>query len=134
MARVVVSTSDLPLLVPPGREAMAGRHLLEGQEFGLEHLTLTLGESPPGQFTRLHRQEAEELIIVHAGKGAYTIGETTVEAGPGDVLLIPSGVPHRWVNNGDTPLVHTGVFSTGNFAMVTVDEPATHSQDSSNAE
>ena len=134
MARVVVSTSDLPLLVPPGREAMAGRHLLEGQEFGLQHLTLTLGESPPGQFTRLHHHEAEELIIVHAGNGTYTVGETTVEAGPGDVLLIPSGVPHRWVNNGETPLVHTGVFSTGRFAMVTDNEPTTHSQDYSNAQ
>jgi quercetin dioxygenase-like cupin family protein len=130
MARVVVSTTDLPLLVPPGREAMSGRHLLEGQEFGLENLTLTLGESPPGQFTRLHRHDAEELIIVHAGRGIYTVGETTVEAGPGDVILIPSGVPHRWVNSGEAPLVHTGVFSTGRFAMGTVHDSPDPSQDS----
>ena len=123
MARVVVSTADLPLLVPPGREAMSGRHLLEGREFGLGHLTLTLGESPPGQFTRLHRHDAEELIIVHAGRGTYSVGETTVEAGPGDVILIPSGVPHCWVNSGEAPLVHTGVFSTDSFAMDVVDDP-----------
>lgn len=134
MTRVVVSTSELPLLVPPGREAMAGRHLLEGREFGLEHLTLTLGESPPGQYTRLHRHDAEELIIVHAGKGSYTVGETTVEAGPGDVIVIPSGMPHRWVNNGDTPLVHTGIFSTSSFAMATVDDQTASSPDGTNAE
>jgi quercetin dioxygenase-like cupin family protein len=134
MARVVVSTSELPPLVPPERAAMPGRHLLEGQAFGLEHLTLVLGESPPGQFTRLHHHDAEEIIIVHAGRGTYTVGETTVEAGPGDVLLIPSGVPHRWVNNGETPLVHTAVFSTGTFAMAVDDELPAHSRGTSNAD
>jgi quercetin dioxygenase-like cupin family protein len=101
---------------------MPGRHLLEGRAFGLAHLTLTVGESPPGQGTRLHRHDAEELIIVHAGRGTYTVGDTTVEAGPGDVVVIPSGVPHRWVNHTDEPLVHTGVFSTGGFAMEVIDD------------
>jgi quercetin dioxygenase-like cupin family protein len=96
---------------------MPGRHLLEGRVFGLAHLTLTLGESPPGQSTRLHRHDAEELIIVHAGRGTYTVGDTTVEAGPGDIVIIPSGVPHRWVNQTQEPLIHTGVFSTDGFAM-----------------
>ena len=129
MARVMVSTTDLPLLVPPGREAMSGRHLLEGREFGLSSLTLTLGESPPGQYTRLHHHDAEELIIVHAGRGTYTVGETTVEAGPGDVIVIPSGVPHRWVNSGEAPLVHTGIFSTSSFAMDVVDDRPPRSRD-----
>jgi quercetin dioxygenase-like cupin family protein len=103
---------------------MPGRHLLEGRAFGLAHLTLTLGESHPGQSTRLHRHDAEEVIIVHAGRGTYTVGDTTVEAGAGDVVIIPSGVPHRWVNHTQEPLVHTGVFSTESFAMEVVeDEP-----------
>jgi quercetin dioxygenase-like cupin family protein len=101
---------------------MPGRHLLEGRAFGLAHLTLTLGESAPGQGTRLHRHDAEELIIVHAGRGTYTVGDTTVVAGPGEVVVIPSGVPHRWVNHTDEPLVHTGVFSTDSFSMEVIDD------------
>jgi hypothetical protein len=42
MTDPVVSIATLPELLP-------GRHLLEGQIFGLGHLTLVLGESPPGK-------------------------------------------------------------------------------------
>jgi hypothetical protein len=43
MTDPVVSIATLPELLP-------GRHLLEGQNFGLGHLTLVLGESPPGKW------------------------------------------------------------------------------------
>jgi quercetin dioxygenase-like cupin family protein len=122
MSKVVVSIDKLPLLSPPGRGPMPGRHVFEGAAFGLSHLTLTLGVSPPGQSTRLHRHEAEELIIVHAGHGTYTVGDTTIEAGPGSVVIIPSGTPHRWENQTQEPLVHTGVFPTDRFALAVEDE------------
>jgi len=122
MAQVVVSVADLPLLSPPGRGPMPGRHLLEGRAFGLAHLTLTLGESPPGQGTRLHRHDVEEVIIVHAGRGTYTVGDTTVEAGPGEVVIIPAGVPHRFVNHTNEPLVHTGVFASASLSIEVVED------------
>ena len=99
---------------------MPGRHLLAGRDFGLAHFTLVLGESHPGQGTRLHRHEAEEIVIGHGGRGTYTMGETTVEVGTGEVVIIPSGVPHRWVNHTQEPLVHTAVLSTDDFAMEVV--------------
>ncbi len=114
--QTVVSVADLPPLeglwgiVP-------GRFLLEGSRFGLDHLTLVMGETAPGGAAPLHRHSYEELFIVHAGRGTYTVGEATVEAGPGDVVLIPSGVPHRFVNNGGEPLYHTAVHSTGTFEL-----------------
>ena len=122
MAQVVVSVADLPLLSPVGRGPLPGRHLLEGRDFGLAHLTLVLGESHPGQGTRLHRHDSEELIIVHGGRGTYTVGDTTVEAGPGEVVVIPSGVPHRWVNDTQEPLVHTAVFPTDRFALEVIED------------
>jgi quercetin dioxygenase-like cupin family protein len=96
---------------------MPGRHLLEGRNYGLDHLSLTLGESSPGQGTRLHRHDCEEVIIVHAGRGMYTVGDTTIEAAAGDVIIIPSGVPHKWTNHTQETLYHTGIFSSGGFAM-----------------
>ena len=122
MARVAVPFADLPLLVSPSRGPIAGRHLFEGRAFGLAHLTVVVGESHPGQGVPLHHHDCEELIIVHAGRGTYTVGDTTVEAGPGEVVVIPSGVPHRWVNHSQEPLVHTGVFSTDGFAMEVVED------------
>jgi quercetin dioxygenase-like cupin family protein len=33
------------------------------------------------------------------------------------VVVIPAGVPHRWVNHTQEPLVHTAVFPTDTFAL-----------------
>jgi quercetin dioxygenase-like cupin family protein len=37
------------------------------------------------------------------------------------VVVIPSGVPHRWVNHTQEPLVHTAVFPTDRFALEELD-------------
>ena len=81
----------------------ADRHLFEGAAFGLAHLTVVAGESHPGQGVPLNRHDCEELIVVHAGRGTYTVGDTTTQAGTGEVVVIPSGVPHRWVNHTQEP-------------------------------
>ena len=99
------------------RGPFPGRILLEGFCFGLDHLTLVLGETAPKGYIPLHRHAYEELFIVHGGRGTYTVGDATVEAGPGDVVLIPSGVPHRFVNNGRETLYHTAVHATGTFEL-----------------
>ncbi len=114
--QTVVSIADLPPLEGP-KGVVPGRFLLEGSRFGLDHLTLVLGETAPGGEARLHRHNYEELFIVHAGWGTYTVGEETVEAGPGDVVLIPSGVPHRYANRGREILRHTAVHATGAFVL-----------------
>jgi quercetin dioxygenase-like cupin family protein len=117
MSRVVVPFADLPLLVLPSRGPIAGRHLFEGGAFGLAPLTVVLGESHSGQGVPLHRYDCDELIIVHSGRGTYTVGDTTTEAGAGGVVVIPSGVPHRWVNHTEESLAHTDVFPTDRFAL-----------------
>ena len=117
MDRVSVSFDDLPLLVSPRQGPIAGRHLFEGRAFGLSHLTVVVGESHPGQGVNLHRHDCDELVIVHAGRGTYTVGDTTVEVGAGEVVVIPAGSLHCWINHTDEPLVHTGVFPTDSFAL-----------------
>jgi quercetin dioxygenase-like cupin family protein len=113
---VVVSTTDLPPL-KGRRGVIPGRHLLEGVRFGLDHLTLVLGETAPGNGIPLHRHDYEEIFIVHAGQGTYTVGETIVEAAAGDIVVVPSGMPHRFVNNAEETLCHTAVHSSGIFEL-----------------
>ncbi len=112
----VVSIDDLHQIAG-ARGVVPGRFLLEGSRFGLDHLTFVLGETAPGGTIPLHRHTYEELFIVHGGRGAYTVGEATVEAGPGDVALIPSGVAHRFVNDGAETLYHTAVHAKGTFEL-----------------
>lgn len=112
----VVPIASLPPLTSP-RGVIPGRYLLEGRCYGLEHLSLVVGETAPGKGIALHRHEYEELFIVHAGEGTYIVGDDVVQAGPGDVVIIPSGVPHRFINNGSEALHHTAVHSSGTFAF-----------------
>lgn len=112
----VVSTTTLPPLGGP-RGIIPGRQLLEGIRFGLEHLSLIFGETAAGQGIALHSHDYEEVIIVHSGTGTYTVGDITVEAGPGDVVIIPSRVSHCFVNNTDEPLHHTAIHSSGTFVL-----------------
>ena len=45
--------------------------------------------------TPLHVHEREdELFIVTEGEHVYTVGDQEVEAGPGDAVFAPRGVPH----------------------------------------
>ncbi len=90
MTHGVVLREDLPLLTPGGRGPIPGERLLECRAFGLAHLTLVLGETPPGQGTRLHRHSVEEVIVVHAGRGTFTLGETIVEVGSGEAVMTAS--------------------------------------------
>jgi mannose-6-phosphate isomerase-like protein (cupin superfamily) len=112
----LVSMAELPPLQGP-HGPFPGRFLLEGSQFGLSHLTLVMGETAPGESIPLHRHTYEELFIVHGGRGTYTVGDATFEAGPGEVVLIPAGVPHKFVNHGAETLYHTAVHSTGIFVM-----------------
>jgi mannose-6-phosphate isomerase-like protein (cupin superfamily) len=112
--QAVVSLADLPPLTLP-RGVVPGRLLLEGARFGVDHLALVLGESAPGFMLPLHRHAYEEVFLNHGGRGTYYVGEEVVEAGPGDVVLIPSMVPHKFANLGAETLYHTAIHATGTF-------------------
>ena len=118
--KTVVSMTDLPPLTGT-RGTRPGRFLLEGYRFGLNNLTLVMGETAPGKGIPSHRHTYEELFIVHGGRGTYTVGDTTVEAAAGDVVLIPSGVPHCFANNAQETLYHTAVHASGKFIVEDVD-------------
>lgn len=85
-----VSIADLPPMRSP-LGMVPGRFILEGSRFGLDQLTVVLGDSPPGQGIPVDSHDNDEMFIVYGGRGTYTVGDTTVEAGPGDVIIIPSG-------------------------------------------
>lgn len=48
----------------------------------------------PGGVGALHRHPHVESTFVASGRFAFTVGGETRELGPGDSLLVPSGVEH----------------------------------------
>ena len=56
---------------------------------------------PPGQQWRDFVHQSNELVTVVEGHLRLTVGDTTVEAAPGDEVFIPKGANHSVVNIHD---------------------------------
>lgn len=91
--------------------------LFNGAEHGLGTISLMLGEVQPGSRVRLHRHEYEELFVLHQGTAMYHIGDTSVTAQAGDIVIVPAGVPHSFESIGDAPLLQTAVHATDALAI-----------------
>jgi quercetin dioxygenase-like cupin family protein len=72
---------------------------IEGSEHGAT-ISLILNESEPGQGPRLHRHPYDETWVVQEGTVTFTLGDAQHQAGPGDVVIAPPGVPHKFVSDG----------------------------------
>ena len=51
----------------------------------------------------VHPKE-NHFVYIYKGKAKGTIGSVTAEAGPGQLIAIPAGVPHSLERIGDTPV------------------------------
>jgi len=63
---------------------------------------VVIGE--PGQGTRLHKHDYDEVVYVIEGRSKWTIGNEQREATAGDILIVHAGEPHKFINSGDGPL------------------------------
>lgn len=91
--------------------------LFNGVQHGLVDISLMFGEVQPGAAVGLHRHAYEELFIIHQGQAAFTIDGTTVEVQAGDLVVIPAGLPHRFVNIGADVLRQTAVHAADAIAI-----------------
>jgi quercetin dioxygenase-like cupin family protein len=59
---------------------------------------------PPGTFVPLHiHPKQDEFIWVIEGTFDLQLGERKLQAGPGDLVRMPMGIPHAYYNNSKTP-------------------------------
>ena len=72
---------------------------LRGAEHGAT-ISLILDRSEPGHGPRLHRHPYDETWVVQDGQLTFQAGEERHQAGPGDIIIVPPGVPHKFTNNG----------------------------------
>ncbi len=72
---------------------------LEGEEHGAT-VSLILDESDPGHGPRLHRHPYDETWVVVEGCLTFQSGAERLAAGPGDIVIVPPGTPHKFTNDG----------------------------------
>jgi mannose-6-phosphate isomerase-like protein (cupin superfamily) len=70
----------------------------------------------PGDGPPLHVHHGEdEMFRVISGHFRLRAGDRTFDAGPGDCALLPRGLPHSFVNSGDTVGTMLCVVQPGGF-------------------
>ena len=69
----------------------------------------------------LHRHDVDEVVVVLAGQGAYSLAGEVSDVTPGDVVFIPAGTDHGTTNTGDRPLHLHAVFPARLVRMVMLD-------------
>jgi mannose-6-phosphate isomerase-like protein (cupin superfamily) len=73
---------------------------------GGEYLEIELQLVPDGKVPGTHvHPEQEERFEVLAGRMRFRMGLKTIEAGPGDVVTVPAGKAHRFMNAGEDTAV-----------------------------
>ena len=81
--------------LPAGENAST----FDGHEHGAS-VSFFLSRNLPGSGPDLHRHPYEETFIIEDGNVRFTVGEETVEATAGDIVVVPPGTPHKFVNIG----------------------------------
>ena len=79
-------------------------HKFEGYLYGGTNVSFFLLDAPPGSGPGLHTHPYEEVFVVQEGQATFTAGDATFEATGGQIVIVPAGVPHKFVNSGTGPL------------------------------
>jgi mannose-6-phosphate isomerase-like protein (cupin superfamily) len=86
---------------------------------GADHgagVCLLFVDARPGDGPSLHRHPYEEIFIIQEGRCTFVVGDDELEAGAGDIVIAPAGVPHRFVNTGDGPLKQIDIHVSPQFS------------------
>lgn len=92
-------------------------HLIKSEDTGgrfalIEHTIPPRGLAAP---THTHKNEDEYSFVLSGRMGAM-IGDEVVEAGPGELVFKPRGIPHAFWNAGDEEVRLLELISPGEFA------------------
>jgi mannose-6-phosphate isomerase-like protein (cupin superfamily) len=71
-----------------------------GPAQGLKTLEVWVERISPGGGTPVHRHECEEVLVILTGSGQATVAGQVHDFGPNYTLIVPPGVVHQVVNNG----------------------------------
>src|SRR5262245_13871101 len=99
---------QLPLSSTWSREFVGADHDVEGISFIFVQVA-------PGGGPSLHRHDYDEICIVQEGEARYTLGDAQLDARAGDVVIVPAGAPHAFVNTGEGMLRQVDIHAASRF-------------------
>lgn len=71
---------------------------------------ITVAPRTEGPAQHRHAQHDEGFYVV-SGRARFTVGQHSVDAEPGTLVMVPPGAPHTFANPGDEPAVLLNTFT-----------------------
>lgn len=93
----------------------------EGEPYG-SAVSFFLVNNEPGMGPGLHRHPYSETWIVRAGKALFTAGDEEIEGGPGDIVVVSTGTPHKFKNIGAGRLELTCIHASSRIIQEELEE------------
>ena len=79
-------------------------------------------DMPPGGSVRLHKHPYEEIFIIQEGEATITVGDTTLQAHAGQIIIVPAKVPHKFRNTSDTQLRQVDIHTSKKFITIWLED------------
>lgn len=87
-------------------------HTFEGYRYGNADVSFFLTDGPPGSGPGLHAHPYAEVFVIQEGDVTFTVGDDIIEATSGQIVVVPAGVPHKFVNSGDGRARHIDIHTS----------------------
>jgi quercetin dioxygenase-like cupin family protein len=87
-----------------------------GADHGGTGACLIFVEAPPGGGPSLHRHPYDEIFVVEAGEATFTADGAERVVRAGEMVVVPAGVAHAFVNSGDGPLRQVDIHLSAQFS------------------
>jgi mannose-6-phosphate isomerase-like protein (cupin superfamily) len=85
-----------------------------GEEHGTG-VSLIFVNAEPGRGASLHKHEYDEIFIVLEGEASVLGGDEELDLHGGDIVIVPAGEAHGFVNSGGGPLRQIDVHVSPRF-------------------
>ncbi len=85
-------------------------------------VSFILVDAPPGGGPRLHKHPYEEVFVVQEGTATFTAGGEEIEVRGGQVVVVPAGIAHKFVNSGTGRLRQVDIHASERFVTEWLEE------------
>jgi mannose-6-phosphate isomerase-like protein (cupin superfamily) len=91
-------------------------HEFVGADHGGFGICVIFVDAEPGRGPSRHTHPYEEVLIILEGHATLDDGDEKRDVGAGDVVLIPAGQPHGFVNSGPGRLCQIDIHVSPSFS------------------
>ena len=81
-----------------------GAPLFEGYKHGGASASCFVVSAQPGRGASLHRHPYDEIFVLLEGEVRMWVDGEQIEAHGGQIVVVPAGAAHKFVNSGSGPL------------------------------